>query len=213
MKRATFVLIAVICSTPLHAQKPSLKETLDWMHSAFPDTESMTAFRAKQTRELNYVDGKDGAPPSCTITMIDRWRTDEGKSVVRYTTIDLSLIDPGSVKSYQEDLVDKGTGVLTFVTSNDKKVIVEKTEVDGKPDNKPLETNRQFVSFIGTEYSERFAKAFTNATVASGAISPGPPGPMKSRIDSTVSPRRWVSLLAAASRVNISGPGRRPGHS
>jgi hypothetical protein len=163
MMRTTFMLIAVTCAIPVHAQSPSLKETFDWMRSAFPDSESMTAFRAKQTREFNYVDGKGGAPPSCTITIIDRWKTDDGKSVARSTSVDLSLIDPGSVKSYQEDVVDKGTGVLTFVATNDKKVIVEKTEVGGKPDTKPLETNRLFVSFVGTDYSERFANALKNA--------------------------------------------------
>jgi hypothetical protein len=168
MKRATFVLITAIYVVPLYAQQPNLKETLDWMHLAFPDTQSETAFRAKQTREFNYVDGKDGAAPSCTITIIDRWKNDDGKPVVRNTTVDLSLIDPGSVKSYQEDLVDKGTGVLTFVATNDKKIMVEKTDIDSKPDDKPLQTNRQFISFIGTEYAKRFAKAFKNAVTLCG---------------------------------------------
>lgn len=162
MKRATFVLIALICSTPLYAQKPSLKETLDWMHSAFPDSESSSAFRFGQTRELNYVDGKDGAPPSCTITIVDHWKAN-GKPVTRNTTVDLSLIDPNSIQSYKDDTVQKDTGVLTFVGTNDKKIIVEKTEVGGKSDNKPLQTEREFISFIGPEYAERFAKAFKNA--------------------------------------------------
>lgn len=37
--------------------RPTLKETLEWMHTAFPESQSMSAFRFKQTRELNYVDG------------------------------------------------------------------------------------------------------------------------------------------------------------
>jgi hypothetical protein len=171
MKGGTFVLMLVVCSTWLHAQTRSLKQTLDWMHSAFPDTQSETAFRAKQTRELNYVDGRDGAPPSCVITIVDRWKNDEGKLVIRNTVIDLSLIDPGLVQSYKEDIVDKGTGVLTFVATNDKEVIVEKTEIDGKPDNKPYESNKEFISFIGTDYAERFAKAFKNAVVLCGGKS------------------------------------------
>src|SRR5579864_7675534 len=162
MKRATLVFIAVICSTTLSAQKPSLKETLDWMHSAFPDSESGSAFRYGQTRELNYVDGKDGASPSCSITIVDHCKA-YGKPVTRHTMVDLSLIDPNSIQSYKDDTVQKDTGVLTFVATNDKKVIVEKTEVSGKSDNKPLQTEREFISFIGPEYAERFAKAFKNA--------------------------------------------------
>ncbi len=50
------------------------------MHTAFPESESMTAFNFKQTRELNYVEGKEDAPPSCTITLVEHWKTDDGLS-------------------------------------------------------------------------------------------------------------------------------------
>jgi hypothetical protein len=123
----------------------------------------MSEFRVAQTRELNFVEGKGDADPSCTITIIYHWKI-EGKPVVRDTIIDLSLVDPESIKSYTDDLVDKDTGELTIVATNDRKVIVEKTE--GK--DKPYLTEREFISFIGPEYAERFAKAFKNAVTLCG---------------------------------------------
>ena len=144
--------------------RPSLKETLEWMHNAFPESEGMSAFKLGQTRELEYVDGKNNEPPSCTITLVDHWKVN-GKPVKRDTIIDLSLIDPESVQSYREDLVEQGTGVMTFVATNDKKVIIEKTS--GRED-KPYLTHREFISFIGTDYAERFVKAFKNAVILCG---------------------------------------------
>jgi hypothetical protein len=147
--------------------RPTLKETLEWMHTAFPESQSMSALQFKQTRELNYVDGKDGAPPSCTITIVDHWTT-EGKPVTRNTTVDLSLIDPDSIQSYKDDTVVKDTGVLTLVATNDKKVIAEKTEMEKRDDKPPYMTEREFISFIGPDYAERFAKAFRNAVTLCG---------------------------------------------
>lgn len=147
--------------------RPTLKETLDWMHTAFPDSQSMSASGFKQTRELNYVDGKDGAPPSCTITIVDHWTAD-GKPITRNTIIDLSLIDPDSIQSYKDDTVEKDTGVMTLVATNDKKIIVEKTETEKKDNKPPYLTEREFISFIGPEYAERFAKAFRNAVTLCG---------------------------------------------
>lgn len=145
---------------------PTLKETLEWMHSAFPDSQSVSESLFSQKRELNYVDGKNGAPPSCTITIVDHWSTDDGKPVTRDIIVDLSLIDPDSIKWYSDDTVVKDTGVVTMVASNDKKVIIEKME--NKQDDKPLLTHRESISFIGPEYARRFAKAFKNAVTLCG---------------------------------------------
>jgi hypothetical protein len=148
--------------------RPTLKETLEWMHAAFPESQSMSAsFRCNQTRELNYVDGKGDVPPSCTITIVDHWTT-EGKPVTRNTTVDLSLIDPDSVQSYKDDTVEKDTGVLTLVATNDKKAIIEKTEIEKKGDKPPYMTEREFISFISPDYAGRFAKAFRNAVTLCG---------------------------------------------
>jgi len=163
MKRRSAIVLALLICAALHAQsnRPTLKETLEWMHNAFPDSQSVTAVQFKETREFNYVDGKDGASPSCTITIIDRYKTDDGTPVARDTIIDLSLIDPTSIESYKEDIVVKGTGVMTLVATNDKKVIIEK--IENKKDDKPYFTEREFISFVGTDYSDRFAQAFKNA--------------------------------------------------
>jgi len=159
-----FVLIVTAVSA--QDKQPTLKETLDWMHSVFPESRSASEFRLGQTREFNYVDGKDGAPPSCVVTIVYHWKGD-GNPKTRDTIIDLSLIDPDSIKWYTDDLVDKDTGELTFVATNDKKIIVEKLagEKDDKP---PYQTEREFVSFIGPDYAQRFAKAFTNAVILCG---------------------------------------------
>jgi hypothetical protein len=70
----------ILLGTAVYGQtpRPTLKEALEWMHTAFPESESMTAFNFKQTRELNYVEGKEDAPPSCTITLVEHWKTDDG---------------------------------------------------------------------------------------------------------------------------------------
>lgn len=160
-------IVFILFATAVFAQdkQPTLKETLDWMHSAFPDSRSASEFRLGQTREFNYVDGKDGAPPSCVVTIVDHWKGD-GNPKTRDTITDLSLIDPDSIKWYTDDLVDKDTGELTFVATNDKKVIVEK--LVGEKDDKPYQTEREFVSFVGPDYAQRFAKAFKNAVTLCG---------------------------------------------
>jgi hypothetical protein len=163
MNRAIFVLTVVIFSNSLYAQNPSLKDTLDWMHSAFSDNQSKTAFLAGHTRELNYVIGKDGTP-SCAITIVDHWTNNEGKPTSRYTEIDLSLIDPGSILFYRDTVEkEKGVGEMTFAATNDKKVIIEKTTINNKPYGLFFETNKEWIGFIGPEYAERFAKALKHA--------------------------------------------------
>ena len=86
----------------------------------------------------------------------------EGKHVTRDTIIDLSLIDPNSIHSYADTVLD-GEGTLTMVGSNDKKIIVEKFEENGKRDDNPYTSERVFISFINPEYAGRFANAFKNA--------------------------------------------------
>jgi hypothetical protein len=166
----SLVVLILLSTAAASAQdhRPTLKETLEWMHDAFPESQTMSSsFRFGQTRELSYVDGKDGAPPSCTITIVDRWTT-EGKPVTRSTAVDLSLIDPDSIQSYKDDTVEKDTGVLTLVATNDKKVIIEKTETGKKGDKPPYMTEREFISFVTPDYAGRFAKAFRNAVTLCG---------------------------------------------
>jgi|HubBroStandDraft_1064217.scaffolds.fasta_scaffold00246_26 hypothetical protein len=147
-------------------QNPTLKETLEWMHNAFPNSQSVTAVQFKQTRELNYTEGKGDEPPSCIITIVDHYKAEDGTPIARDTVIDLSLIDPDSIESYTEDTLVKGTGVVTMVATNDKKIIVEK--IENKKDDKPYLTEREFIDFVGTNYSDRFAKAFKNAATICG---------------------------------------------
>ena len=165
------VLVLLLAQRPgQDSHRPTLKETFEWMHSAFPDSRTMTSFRANETRELNFVEGKGDDPPSCTVTIVERWKTGDGKPVIRDTVIDLSLIDPDSIKWYTDDTVEKGEGELTMTATNDKKVIVEKTE--NEKASKPYFTEREFLSFIEPEYAERFAKAFKNAvTLCGGKVS------------------------------------------
>jgi hypothetical protein len=159
-------LVLVLSAAGQDSHRPTLKETFEWMHSAFPDSRTMIALRANETRELNFVEGKGDDPPSCTITIVERWKTPDGKPAIRDTVIDLSLIDPDSIKWYTDDTAEKGQGVLTMTATNDKKVIVEKLE--NEKNSKPYFTQREFISFIGPEYAERFAKAFKNAVTLCG---------------------------------------------
>ena len=173
MRRITTVLILVtlIGSTAVCAQNtdkdghPNLKETLQWMHTAFPDSESNRAFHLGQTRELNFVEGKGDANPSCTVTIIDHWKA-EGKPVTRDIIIDLSLIDPESIKWYVDDISEKDMGTVTLVATDDKKIIAEKME--NKEDDKTFLTEREFFYFITPQYAQRFAKAFLNAVTICG---------------------------------------------
>ena len=172
MRSTALTILILIGSTAVCAQnattrdgRPSLRETLLWMHTAFPDSQSETAFHSGQTRELSFVEGKAGANPSCTVTIIDHWRVD-GKPVARDTIIDLSLIDPESIKWYADDTLEKDMGTLTMVATDDKKIIIEKTE--DKADDKPHLSERVFISFIVPDYAQRFARAFKNAVTLCG---------------------------------------------
>jgi hypothetical protein len=53
-------------------------------------------------------------------------------------------------------------------TGAGEKVIVEKTKMEKKDDKPPYLTEREFISFIGPDYAERFAKAFRNAVILCG---------------------------------------------
>ena len=157
--RAISLLVTVLSVISCGAQTkdPSLKDTLEWMHSAFPDSQSLTATMAGQTRELNSSD--------CTVTITDRWKDKETKKMAkRDTVIDLSLIDPDSIKAYVDNVIpgDKDQGDVVLVTTDDKKNIVEKST------GKPYYTEREFISFIGIEYAERFAKALKHAVALCG---------------------------------------------
>lgn len=167
MPSQSTLLLVLLLSTAASqdSHRPTLKETFEWMHSAFPDSRTITALRANETRELNFVEGRGDGPPSCTITIVQRWAVD-GKPAIRDTVIDLSLIDPDSIKWYTSDTAEKGEGVLTMTATNDKKVIVEKME--NEKDSKPYFTEREFIYFIGPEYAGRFAKAFKNAVTLCG---------------------------------------------
>lgn len=159
--------VLVLTATIVCAQKsqPSLKETFEWMHNAFPGSQSVSALRVGQTREFTFVQGKAGAPPSCVVTIAEHSRVD-GKLSTRDTIIDLSLIDPESIKWYTDDTLFQDTGVLTMVATNDKKIIVEK--VEGETDDKPYLNERVFITFIGPNYAQRFANAFKNAVTLCG---------------------------------------------
>jgi hypothetical protein len=162
---APFVLILACIAVCAQNNHPTLKETLEWMHSAFPNSRSISESRLGQTREFNFVEGKADAIPSCVVTIVEHWR-DDTKPRTRNTIIDLSLIDPESIKWYTDDLVVKGTGELTMVATNDKKIIVEKFE--GENDEKPYLSERIFISFVEPDYAQRFAKAFKNAVTSCG---------------------------------------------
>jgi hypothetical protein len=170
-KRLAVMLLALSAACYAQNSHPGLKDTLQWMHSAFPDSQSETAVRFGQTRELNFSEGRGDTNPSCTVTIVDHWKSDDGKPVTRDTVIDLSLIDPQSIKWYKDDISEKNVGTLMMVATDDKKIIVEKME--GKePDKNPYLNARLFLSFIGPEYAERFAKAFKNAvTLCGGKVS------------------------------------------
>jgi hypothetical protein len=156
------LLVTVLSFIPCVAQTkdPSLKDTLEWMHNAFPESSSLTATMAGQTRELNSS--------NCTVTITDRWKDKATKKLIRRdTVIDLSLIDPDSIKAYVENMIpgDKDIGDLMLVTTDDKKNIVEKTG------GKSYYQEREFITFIGIDYAERFAKAFKHAVMLCGGKS------------------------------------------
>lgn len=167
MRRFALFIFFLLFVAAASAQKgqPTLKETLEWMHNAFPDSQSVSEVRLGQTREFNFVDGKQGAPPSCVVTIVEHWSSN-GKPKTRDTIVDLSLIDPESIVWGTDDTLIEGTGELTIIATNDKKVIVEKLE--GEKGDKPYLTERLFISFVGSDYAQRFAKAFKNAAVQCG---------------------------------------------
>jgi hypothetical protein len=164
---AIMLVVFGLLSTAGYAQNshPSLKDTLQWMHSAFPESRSAAESRFNQTRELNFIEGKGDASPSCTITIVEHWKADD-KPVTRDTVIGLSLIDPESIKWYVDDVLDKSAGELTMVATDDKKIIVEK--IENKEEDKPYLSERIFISFIVPDYAARFAKAFKNAVTLCG---------------------------------------------
>jgi len=134
------------------------------MHNAFPDSRSFSEFSLGQTREFNFAVPPNSETPACTVTIVDHW-VDGGKRKTRDTIINLSLVDPESIKWNTDDTLHKDTGQLVMVSTDDKKTIVTKME---KEDTKPYLTQRVFISFLGPEYAERFAKAFKNAVILCG---------------------------------------------
>jgi hypothetical protein len=132
------------------------------MHNAFPNSESMTAFQFGQTREFVFSQDQrqKDAQPSCIVTIIEHW-SEARRPLTRDTIIDLSLIDPESIKWSTDDVLDKNAGVLMMVATNDKATIVTKMEGDEKV--KPSLSHDLFLDFLNVEYAQRFAKAFSNA--------------------------------------------------
>ena len=90
----------------------------------------------------------------------------DGKPRTKDIVINLSLIDPESIKWYVDDILDNDAGTLLLVATDDKKNIVETME--GEKDDKPYLTDREYISFIGPDYAGRFAKAFVNAVKLCG---------------------------------------------
>jgi hypothetical protein len=165
----SFALFAVAAlAITCHAQEgqphsgPSLKDTLQWMQDVFPESQTSTAERAGEKRELTSSE--------CTITIHQDW-TVKKEPVRRETIVDLSLIDPQSVHSYVDNFVSgEKIGLVMLTATNDKKVITETTQNRGTKTRigKPLSSQHLWLYFIGPDYAERFAKAFARAVELCG---------------------------------------------
>ena len=160
MKSRWLGLLFVI-ATACHAQqakpeqsRPSLNDTLQWMQNTFPESQTLTAERAGDKRELSFS--------GCTATIRQDWAT-EGPSVRRDTIVDLSLIDPQSIQSYVGDLgSEKRIGIVIMTAANDKKVITATAEntVTKARIGKPFSSEHLWLYFIAPDRAERFPKAF-----------------------------------------------------
>lgn len=156
-----FLFVAAIAC---HAQQgqpgPSsanLNDTLRSLQSTFPKSQTLTAQRAGDKRELTFSD--------CAATIRQEWAI-QGPSVRRETTFDLSLIDPQSIQSYAGDLgSEKGIGIVTMTASNEKKVITATAEnaLTKARIGKPFSSEHLWLYFVGPDLAERFAKGFRQA--------------------------------------------------
>ena len=151
---------AIACHAQQGQPEPSgasLNHTRQWMRETFPESQTLTAQRAGDKRELTFS--------GCTATIRQDWTTDSA-SVRRETIIDLSLIDPRSIQSYAGDLgSEKKIGILMLTATNDKKVITATAEntVTKAPIGKPFSSEHLWLYFIAPDLAERFAKAFRHA--------------------------------------------------
>ena len=167
MSRLVIIFI-VLAGTTTHAQvqtNPSLNETLQWMQDTFPDTQTVIAYKAGEKRDLT-VSG-------CTVTIHEDWTAKDGVMLRRENIIDLSLIDPQSVRAYQDDILPGKFGTIMLTATNGKKVISETTQnrAERTPVGKPWLTQDLFIDFIGLDRAERFAQAFRHAVILCGGKS------------------------------------------
>lgn len=156
-----FLFVAAIAC---HAQQgqperssPSLNDTLQSLRNTFPESQTLTAQRAGDKRELTFSD--------CAATIRQEWAT-HGPSVRRETIFDLSLIDPQSIQSYAGDLgSEKRIGIVTMTASNEKKVITatEENALTKARIGKPFSSEHLWLYFLGPDPAERFAKGFRHA--------------------------------------------------
>ena len=144
---------------------PSLKETVQWLQDLFPASQTRTAQRAGEKRELTFSE--------CAVTIREDWVTHDGP-VRRETIVDLSLIDPQSIQSYAGDLgSEKRIGIVMMTATNDKKVIAATAEntLTKARIGKPFSSQHLWLYFVGPDYAERFAKAFRRAVEHCGGTS------------------------------------------
>lgn len=151
-------------------QRPTLEATLEWMHDAFPNSQSISESQQGQSRELFVDAGEKSHTPNCKVTIVEHWIDQKKqKKRNRQTTIDLSLIDPKSIVWYTDHTLIDNTGTLSLSTTNNREVISEQVseEVEGDHITRLSFSSRVFLNFM-PEYAQRYMRAFSNAVQSCG---------------------------------------------
>jgi hypothetical protein len=166
MKSAPFILALILLSpavgfaqtTDSHkATKPTLAETLAWMHNTLDSGLGDTATKdeVRQNR-MSFT--------SCDVTFVYQVVKESKTTYRNSNTFNLKGIDPTSIAATPGgyDILAK-TSIVTFNTTDNAKIINLRLPSD--PDGTP--TDSLLIDFP-SDYAARFVKAFTRAVILCG---------------------------------------------
>jgi hypothetical protein len=166
MKSASFILALMLLSptvgfgqtTDSHkATKPTLAETLAWMHNTLDSGLGDTATKdeVRQNR-MSFT--------SCDVTFVYQVVKESKTTYRNSNTFNLKGIDPASIAATTggHDILAK-TSIVTFNTTDNAKIINLRlpSDSDGTP------TDSLLIDFP-SDYATRFVKAFRRAVILCG---------------------------------------------
>jgi hypothetical protein len=165
MKRAPFILALLLLPTVGFGQttdshrttKPTLAETLAWMHNTLDSGLGDTATKdeVRQNR-MSFA--------SCDVTFVYQVVKESKTTYRNSNTFNLKGIDPTSITETPggHDILAK-TSIVTFNTTDNSKLITLRLPSD--PDGTP--TDSLLIDFP-SDYATRFVKAFKRAVILCG---------------------------------------------